>query len=202
MVISIFALIISLIALLIAFLTFYYSRIKPGIVKMTKPTVIFFGSDGVRMENKEHKKVFIRTLLYSTSDKGQYIQNMHIRLQRNESSQNFNVWVYGETQLVRGSGLFVGKDGVATNHHFLMPRDKSAYEFLPGDYTLEVFVETINKPSFKIFEQKLSISKTLYNELGEKATGGIFFDWAPNSQSYYPHVDGEPRKPHVEKYLY
>jgi len=82
---------LSLGALIVSILTFWLTRIRSGKVKMTKPTIIFFGPDG---GGERHNKVFIRTLLYSTSDKGQYIQNMFIRLSRAESVQNFNVWVY------------------------------------------------------------------------------------------------------------
>ena len=122
------SIIISLIALTISALTFWLTRMKKGIVKMTRPTIIFFGPDG---GGERENKIFIRTLLYSTSERGQYIQNMFIRLQRRESIQNFNVWAYGERQeLVRGSGLFVNKNGIALNHHFLQPKDGTNYEFL------------------------------------------------------------------------
>src|SRR5438128_675903 len=103
---------ISLIALLISGLTFWLTRIEKGAVKMTRPTIVFFGPDGI---GQDPKKVFIRTLLYSTSDKGKYIQNMFVRLHRGESVQNFNVWVYDSNGLVRGSGLFVDKSGIASN---------------------------------------------------------------------------------------
>jgi hypothetical protein len=44
---------------------------------------------------------------------------MYVALSRNETRQNFNIWVYGaEKKLVRGSGLFVGETGVEANHHF------------------------------------------------------------------------------------
>jgi len=175
-------LIISVLALLISGLTFYYTRLKKGKVKMTKPTTIFFGPDGVHMENFKEKKVFIRTLLYSSSDRGQYIQNMYVRLQKGETIQNFNVWVYGDGGLVRGSGLFVNKDGVSSNHHFLLPRNAS-YEFLPGEYVLQLFVETVNKAPYKIFEQTLNITNSQYEEITELKSG-IFYDWAPNSQNY------------------
>ncbi|MHB9142215.1 MAG: hypothetical protein ACYC25_10095 [Paludibacter sp.] len=98
------SIIISLTALTISTLTFWLTRLKRGMVKMTRPTIIFFGPDG---GGERHNKVFIRTLLYSTSDRGQYIQNMFIRLQRGETVQNFNVWVYDDIGLVRGSGLFI-----------------------------------------------------------------------------------------------
>src|SRR5690606_35917347 len=123
------SIIVSSIALVISALTFWLTRIKRGIVKMTRPTIIYFGPDG----GENHSKIFIRTLLYSTSDRGQYIQNMYIRLQRGETIQNFNVWVYDDRGLVRGSGLFVNKSGIACNHHFLLPKDMSNFLFLPGD---------------------------------------------------------------------
>lgn len=148
---------------------------------MTRPTVIFFGPDGV---GKEHKKVFIRTLLYSTADRGIYIQNMYIRLQRGESHQNFNVWVYDNSGLVRGSGLFVDKSGIACNHHFLLPRDGSRYEFMPGEYLLEVFVEVVGKDPVKLFEQKLPVNEKQEEAMNLKKVG-IYYDWAPNSQSYH-----------------
>jgi len=176
-------------ALLISLWTFWLSRVKKGTIKMTRPTVIFFGPDGV---GKEHKKVFIRTLLYSTADRGIYIQNMYIRLQRGESYQNFNVWVYDNNGLVRGSGLFVDKSGIACNHHFLLPRDGSHFEFVPGEYLLQVFVETVDKDPVKLFEQKLSVSEKHEEAMNLKKVG-VYFDWAPNSQSYFAHVDTEPK---------
>ncbi len=157
---------------------------------MTRPTVIFFGPDG---GGEKHNKVFIRTLLYSTSDRGQYIQNMFIRLQRGESVQNFNVWVYDDKGLVRGSGLFVSKSGIACNHHFLLPKDGEAYSFLMGDYLLQVFIEPVNEKPKMIFEQKLQLTKEQSEEMKTR-TAGTYFDWAPNTQTYFSHVDIRPKE--------
>lgn len=66
---------------------------------------------------------------------------MFIRLHRGESVQNFNVWVYNNGGLVRGSGLF--------------SKDVSTYEFLTGDYLMEIFIEPVDERPKKIFEQKL-----------------------------------------------
>jgi hypothetical protein len=181
---------ISLIALLISVSTFWLTRLKSGVIRMTRPTVIFFGPDGV---GEAHKKVFIRTLLYSTSDKGKYIQNMFIRLQLGNSTQNFNVWVYDNNGLVRGSGLYVNKNGIACNHHFLMPRDGSVYDFLSGEYNLQIFVESVDKTPKKIFDQKLLLSDSQQKEMLAKKAG-IYFDWEPNTQDYFSHVDEGPKK--------
>ncbi|AWX44045.1 hypothetical protein HME9304_01045 [Flagellimonas maritima] len=184
------SIIISIAALTISGLTFWLTRLKKGVVKMTKPTIIFFGPDG---GGEKHNKVFIRTLLYSTSDKGQYIQNMFIRLQRGESVQNFNVWVYDDNGLVRGSGLFVGKNGIACNHHFLLPKDGEEYSFLTGDYLLQVFIEPVNDKPKIIFEQKLQLKKEQSEEMKTR-TAGTYFDWAPNTQTYFSHVDIRPKE--------
>lgn len=184
------SLIISLIALTISGATFWLTRIRKGIVKMTRPTVIFFGPDG---SGQDHKKVFVRTLLYSTSEKGQYVQNMYVRLQRGESVQNFNVWVYDNNGLVRGSGLFISKQGIACNHHFLLPRDGTNYDFLAGDYLVQIFVETVQDKPRKIFEQSLILSKSQEDEMKGKKVG-TYFDWAPNTQNYPSHVDSVPKK--------
>lgn len=183
-------LIISLLALTISGLTFWLTRINSGVVKMTRPTLIFFGPDGA---GAEHKKVFIRTLLYSTSDKGKYVQNMFIRLQRGESVQNFNVWVYDNNGLVRGSGLFVNKNGIACNHHFLMPKDRTIYDFLSGEYLLQVFVESVDENPKMIFEQKLTLTKNQEDEMKSKSAG-TYFDWAPYTQNYFSHIDAGPKK--------
>jgi len=184
------SIIISLTALTISALTFWLTRLRKGVVKMTRPTVIFFGPDG---GGEKHNKVFIRTLLYSTSDRGQYVQNMFIRLQRGEAVQNFNVWVYDDKGLVRGSGLFVSKSGIACNHHFLLPKDGETYSFLSGDYLLQVFIEPVNGNPKMIFEQKLLLTKEQSEEMKTRKAG-TYFDWAPNTQSYFSHVDVRPKE--------
>ena len=100
---------------------------------MTQPTVIFFGPDLPRShDDAPPPKVFLRTLLFSTSKRGRVIESIHVAPSRNETHQNFNIWVYGDDKLVRGSGLFVGENGVAANHHFLTPKDGSSFRFTEG----------------------------------------------------------------------
>lgn len=156
---------------------------------MTKPTIIFLGPD-----QSVESKIFIRTLLYSTSDRDQYIENMYVRLSYKEATQDFNVWVYGEpTTLARGSGLFVSKQGLATNHHFLLPKDGSKFILEWGDYRLGVYAELVNKKPRKIYTQDLTITKSQAKALLEK-DAGIYFDWAPNTQTYYSHIDRQGQK--------
>ena len=178
-------LIFSTIAIIISISTFYLTRLKIGNIKMTRPSIIFFGPDGV---GEKHKKIFIRTLLYSSSEKGNYIENMYIKLLRENKTQIFNVWVYGDNDLVRGSGLYISKKGIANNHHFLMPKDGSDYNFIAGNYVLQVYVEIVNKRPRKIYEQRLTITENQGEELN-KSNAGIYFDWTPNTQNYLSHID-------------
>jgi hypothetical protein len=131
---------ISVLALAVSSVTAWLTLFRRGTVKMTQPTDIFFGPDTPRGRDENPlPKVFLRTLLFSTSRRGRVIESIHVALARNETHRNFNVWVYGDDKLVRGSGLFVGETGVAANHHFLTPKDGSGFRFTEGRYRLEVF---------------------------------------------------------------
>ncbi|MDP7548202.1 MAG: hypothetical protein QGF20_12995, partial [Alphaproteobacteria bacterium] len=108
---------------------------------------------------------------------------------RGETQQNFSIWVYGETNLARGSGLFVGPDGVATNHHFLTPTDVKSFAFDKGEYQVDVFVKIVGESDVKLLSTiELKIEETEAAKLRE--TGyGIFFDWGPDSGRYQAHID-------------
>jgi hypothetical protein len=125
------AIAVSVLSLLVSTTTAWLTLFRRGTVKMTQPTVIFLGPDGSRSRRDVAlPKVFLRTLLFATSKRGRVIESMHVALSRNETRQNFNVWVYGNDKLVRGSGLFVGETGVEANHHFLVPTDGNAFRFV------------------------------------------------------------------------
>lgn len=188
---QIITIIISVLALIISTLTAWFSLFHRGTIKMTQPTIIFFGPD----DTSGHPKIFLRTLLFSTSRKGQIVENMHVNLRRGESAQNFNIWVYGDKDtLARGSGLFVSREGIACNHHFLLPKDGTVYEFLPGEYAIKVFASLLGKKRpILLFTQKLNLSKDFADELNNEKSG-VYFDWGPDSKSYHSHIDKNPNK--------
>jgi hypothetical protein len=147
------AIVISVLSLLVAVTTAWLTLFRRGTVKMTQPTVIFFGPDGRGLEGSP--KVYLRSLLFSTAKRGRIIEGMHVALWRNETHQNFNIWVYGNEKLVRGSGLFVGETGVEANHHFLAPRD-SSFRFIEGQYRLDVFARLLgDEKQLRLFSQTL-----------------------------------------------
>jgi hypothetical protein len=125
---------------------------------------------------------------------------MHVALFRNETLQNFNIWVYGDDKLVRGSGLFVGETGIAANHHFLVPNDSTSFRFVEGRYKLEVFAHLLGDKTQKLlFSQTLEISRDIAASLAD-SSAGLYFDWGPDSMRYLPHVDQRP-SPDPEKFL-
>jgi len=156
---------------------------------MTQPTVIFFGPDGGLPTREPRPKVFLRTLLFSTSKRGRVVESIHVRLSRGETRQNFNIWVYGDDKLVRGSGLFVGETGIATNHHFLLPEDAPQFRFAAGTYLLQVFARILGEKIHKLlFSQTLEVTDNLARAL-EDVLCGLYFDWGPDSVRYLPHID-------------
>ena len=192
---------ISILALVVSSVTAWLTFFRRGKVKMTQPTVIFFGLESPRSrEETLLPKIFLRTLLFSTSKRGRIIESMHVALSRNETLQNFNIWVYGDDKLVRGSGLFVGENGVAANHHFLVPNDSISFRFTEGRYKLEVFARMLgDKAQTRLFSQILDITRD-DSVLLLEPTAGLYFDWGPDSLRYLPHVDQKP-PPDPEKFL-
>ncbi len=184
---------LSFIALAVSCVTAWLTLFRRGRLRMTQPTVVFFGPDGgARPAQRPRLKVFLRTLLFSTSRQGQTIESLHVNLQRGESKQNFSIWVYGDQRLSRGSGLFVPAEGVACNHHFLLPEDGTDFRLLAGDYTLRVFAKKVGVAvSFELAAIRLRISESHAKEL-EDDNAGIYFDWGPDQQAYHPHIDRRP----------
>jgi hypothetical protein len=181
---EIIGIVIAVLSLVVSLFTLWKTYLDRGTLRMTQPTTIFFGPD-----EKGSSKVYLRTLLFSTSQKGQVIESMHVKLYRGESVQTFNIWVHGErVEIVRGSGLYVGKEGVAHNHHFLMPKDGSTYEFLPGKYKLEVYASILNtKTPKKMFSVELEINDSNGEKLKD-TRNGMYFDWGPESNKYHPYL--------------
>jgi len=194
--------IISSLALVVSAVTAWLTLFRRGQLKMTQPTVIFFGPDGSPREGERRRlKVFLRTLLFSTARSGQTVESMHVNLQRGESRQNFSIWVYGDERLARGSGLFVGADGVACNHHFLLPEEGADFRLLAGEYVLRLFAKRVrDRLPRQLTEVRLRITETQAKQL-EDSTVGLYFDWGPDQQAYHSHVEKREPRP-MPKWLF
>ncbi len=154
---------------------------------MTRPTMICFdpGSEW------DSPKIIVRALLYSTSEKGQYIQNMFVKVggKSYEGGTVFNDWNFGNGKGVTGKagGLFVDKGGIEKYHHFLLSKSERAFVFYSGEYYLSFFAETVDEHLIKIFEWTLDLKDIPWVE------GRILcFDWDSHMQNYhsYPNFPG------------
>lgn len=183
---GIFSIAIAVLSLVISGTTLWITLLRRGRIAMTTPTIVFFGFDSVP---RITPKVFLRTLLYSTSARGQVIEGMYIKLGRGGAEQLFSFWGYGETsKLVAGGGLYVGQAGVAANHHFVLSPSQPSYEFEAGDYTVRVFARTVGKAKpIELAQIDLHLTDQQARILMHRR--GILFERAPDAQEYIGHVD-------------
>lgn len=193
--------IISALALGVSLATAYLTLFRRGTVRMTQPTVIWFGPDGGRRDDfRCTSKIFLRTLLFATGKRGQIVEQMFIRIRINESSQTFNIWVYGDDKLARGSGLYVGENGVTCNHHFLLPSEAKDFQFRKGSYELEVHAVLLGRrKALNLFRVKLFVDEDQAIQLQENEAG-LYFDWGPDSQSYHSHLDHKELRGTVKEF--
>ena len=180
----------SALALSISGWTFWATMLKTGTVKMTRPTTIFFGPD--RSPDEKSAKVYLRFLLYSTSRRGRVVESMFARVHSAESLQNFPIWVYGNKDLARGSGIFVGPEGVAANHHFLLPKNVSGFKFKAGKNRIEIVAQLVgDRSEISLGEYSVVISDDQASQLSS-ADAGIYFDWGGESKDYVGWVEAKP----------
>jgi len=118
---------------------------------------------------------------------------MFCKLQRGEATQTFSIWAYGDKELVRGSGLFVGAEGVARYHHFLPPSDGGTFEFLPGEYVIQVYASMVGRSHpLLLTEVRLLLSEPQAQALRANEAD-VWFDWGPDSQRYVPQLLQRPK---------
>jgi hypothetical protein len=190
------SIVIALVALVVSLMSAWLTWFRKGELRMTQPTVVFFGPDGRSSSNRrKHLKVFLRTLLYSTAHRGQTIESLYVTLQRGKFRQNFSIWVYGDKQLARGSGLFIPSEGVACNHHFLLPEDGDKFKLESGEYILRLYAKQVDSSAPKeLTLLRLRITKEQAHEL-QDSDAGIYFDWEPEQQVYREYIDRKPPEP-------
>ena len=191
--IAIVAVIVSVLALTVSAINAWLTLFRNGRIRMTRPTVIYFGPDGGSQSKEAHPKVYLRTMLFSTGKRGNIIENMYLRLSRGETRQNFNIWTYGDASLQRGSGLFVPDTGYTSNHHFLLPQDGTTFQFSAGSYSLDIFVTIIGETTGRLlYSTTLELTPEIYTKLNQPGNG-LYFDWGPDAARYFAHVQPPPR---------
>lgn len=78
---------ISIVSLAVSLGTLWLAFVDRGRLKMTKPTIAFFGYDIVPHVTP---KVFLRTLLYSTAVREQFIEGMFVKVRHDGGERVFS----------------------------------------------------------------------------------------------------------------
>ncbi len=183
------ALLVSFASLLISAVTLWLTNFRRGRLRMTMPSIVFFGFDD---RPKLTAKIFVRTLLYSTSTRGQVIESMFATLHHEGRAQDFAFWGFGPVrELAPGGGLYIDKSGVAANHHFVLSVHEQPYWFSNGDYDVDIFARTAShaKP-VKLARIPLHVGAELAIALSKNE--GVLFERRPNGD-YEGHADPRPK---------
>lgn len=182
------SIIIATVALLVSIFTLWINNFRRGRLKLTQPVLFSFLYELPSGE----PKVFLRASLYTTGKRGHVIEGMYIKLKRQDASQIFDFWMYGETKnLMIGSGLRVGEDGVSYNHHFVPPKE-SVFDFEPGEYTIEVYARVVNHRSpILLSTVKLQVTPELAIALRNR-DNGVIFTRLGEAAGYRAHISHPP----------
>ncbi len=177
-------LLLSIVSLLLS-VTVAWLTFRRGKFGMTQPMLIGF------LYENEQPKIFFRAMLFATGKRGYIIEALYLKVRRDESTQTFNFWMYGEAKELKiGSGLRIGDEGVSSNHHFLPPKDYSSFAFLAGEYIIDVYARILNRNAPVLLSTvKLTLSHDLAAALNDEKwltdhSMGVLFTWRPDSQHY------------------
>jgi hypothetical protein len=187
--IAIGSVIISAFALLVSFANYYSSNLKVGQILMTKPTIFFFGWDNVPGPTP---KIFMRSLLFSTSSSGRVLENLYLKISTPTGKVLFSFWGHTQGQpnsLSKGSGLFVGKEGFLADHHFNPDPSKPIQDpYTIGNYEIEVYGRQFgDSVERKLGRYSLHLDEGLAQVLAQK-NDGVLWSLNPQDNKYFPET--------------
>lgn len=162
--------------------TLWASQFRRGDLRMTRPTLICFKREWPRGD----AKIFLRSLLFSTASRGRVVESMFLKVHHPHGVTVFDFWGHTDSgKLTLGSGLFVGQNGIACDHHFNPNGSAEDFQFWPGDYRIDVFVSLVlsTKPKYLV-----SLSVALTNdgsvEIEQFEDGAVYFRWNAEALKY------------------
>lgn len=172
---------IALVSLSISALTAWLTLFRQGPVRMTRPNIVAFGREGL------DSKLFLRFLLRSTAQKGNVVESLYATLGAGRNKRIFATWGYGDSQrsLVRGSELFVGREGISINHHFVC-QSTVPQIIEPGTHMNRIYGAIIGqKKDQLLYEFELKIEDKEARGIN-KGESGVIYDWDAYFRRYYP----------------
>lgn len=179
-------------ALFLSVWNFWLSELRRGKLLLSRPTIFFFGWDNHNGE--DYPKIMFRTALFSTANKGQILEGLHLKVMLGNSKWFFPFWGYDDgSGMVRGSGIFVGREGHVAYHHFNPIAELDDFSFEPGTYQIEILANTHGS------NQDFVLGSYSFDLRGGEETtnltrheGGILWSWSPTDKVYVP--EGSTRR--------
>lgn len=201
--ISTVSLFFSCISTLIAVVTALYAFVRRPRVEMTRPTFVAFVYEGP----EALPKIFTRALVFATAAPGKVVEAMFARVQQEDQQTTYTFWSYDvDGRLVPGGGLFVGTEGIVTNHHFVLARNIKKPKFKAGPITVTVLARVVGEKSVRqLHGLVLSLTDDQDAALNSDS-GGVFFECSPESDEFYGQVSLPPEstagdsRPHAVTY--
>lgn len=176
---------IALTALAVSLYTLWSTK-RRGEVKVTQPTVVYFGPDG---SEARPPKVYVVATLYNTATRGRMLEHLYLKVSRRDAAQVFSIWVHGDKgDLGRGGGIFVPHDGVTTTHHFLCGDGAKTFRFAQGDYTVELFGQLVGQARPHRLWKQENLRVSADDAKAVEAGAGIHFDWSSEAAAYESRV--------------
>jgi len=183
------ALMLSILALTLSAATAWLTIFHRGTVKMARPH--FFALIPEDGPFGSWLKLFMRTLLFSTGKRGRVVEIVQLTLRHEGKTFPFNYWMYGDSdKLSIGSGIFVGQDGIALNHHFVPTSPLSVNDLPAGSYQIEVRALLLGSKSVTIIQRlQFALGNEEANALRTSKDKAVFFVWDQETGTYKSRID-------------
>lgn len=182
-------LVISIVALLISAVTGWLTLFHKGTVKMSRPH--FFALTPEDGPFGGWIKFFMRVLVFSSGQRGRVIESIFVNIRHNGKVLPFHYWMYGESEkLAIGSGVFVGHEGLAANHHFVPVGEVSANDFSAGAYDVDVYASLLGDRSpIKLSSLQFNLSEEEVSAIRTSKDKAVFFTWDQGAKVYKSRID-------------
>ena len=180
--------VVSVAALAVSLLTAWFTILRRGSVRCTRPSFIAVRYDFVG-KSVPQAKVLIRAMLFTTGKRGRVVETLSLRVTEAGRTTEFSFWGHGDKDLVRGSGLFVPESGVVTNHHFNPTDSEKVFIFARGDCLLEMVAHVVGrKRPVLLWKGEVQLLESPFGKTIARDTA-VFFNWSPEQQRYVSSVE-------------
>jgi hypothetical protein len=186
---------ISLASLAVSGLTFWWAHLYRGRLRMVQPQLAVFG----REPGSDEPRLWLRTLLHSTSARGHLVESMHVQVHAPSGSVfRFGLWgVRAGEKLTYGSGVLVTQTGDVSEHRFMLGNEPGDFLFWPGAYRCEFYATILGgrrpKPR-PVAEVRFTVSEMDSATFRSQREAALWLFWNAETRTYVGRLDrGLPR---------